>query len=90
MLRQEIGLKSLIFVAPGNFGTSVKIVEFAIAGRKFVVKKFLIEVATSAPMESQVALKKADVSPSGPGALLGFSLKKIVLISSTVGMDNIN
>ena len=79
-----MGLKSLIIVAPGNFGTSVKIVAFAVAGRKLVAKKFLIDVVTSKPIKSQVVLKKADVSPSGPGALLGLSLKKIVLISSAI------
>lgn len=85
MFRQEICRNSLIFVAPGNFGTKTRIVELAVAGRKFVAKKFLIEANTSTPMKSQEALKNAEVSPSGHGALLGFCLKKVDLISSSVG-----
>ena len=47
MLRQEIGLKSLIFVAPGNLGTKERMVAFVVAGRKLVAKKFLMaETAT--------------------------------------------
>lgn len=90
MLRQDIGLKSLILEAPGNLGTNERIVEFVVAGRKFVAKKFLTAEATSTPIVSQEALKNAEVKPSGPGALLGLSLKKTVLISSAVGMDNIS
>lgn len=53
----------------------MKIVAFVVASRKHEAKKFLVDVITSAPMVSQDDLKKAEVSPSGPGALLGFNLK---------------
>ena len=89
MLRQEIGLKSLIFIAPGNLGTKERMVAFVVAERKLVAKKFLMAETTSGPIVSHEALKNPDVRPSGPGALFGLSLKKVDVISSSVGMDNI-
>lgn len=87
MLRQAIGLKSVIFEAPGNLGTKVRIVAFAVAGRKHVAKKFFVDATTSAPIVFHEALKKAEVSPSGPGALFGFNLKYNFIISSSDGID---
>ena len=74
VFRQDIGLKSVICVAPRNFSTNVSIVAFAVAGRKTEAKKFLIDTTTSFPNVSQEVLKKAEVRPSGLGALFGFSL----------------
>ena len=88
VLRHEIGLKSLIFDAPGNLGTKESIVAFAVAGRKLVAKKFFTAAMTSTPMISHDDLKNAEVRPSGPGALFGFSLKNIDLISSLDGIDS--
>lgn len=81
-----MGQKSVILEAPGNFGTRESMVAFAVAGRNEVPKKSWIEATTSSPMISQEALKKPEVSPSGPGALFGFSLKKRRFISAAVGM----
>lgn len=64
---------------------SERMVEFAVAGWKLVAKKFLIADITSEPLVSQEALKNAEVRPSGPGALLGLSLKRTDLISTSVG-----
>lgn len=74
MFKQEIGLNSVNFDAPGNLGTKVRIVELVDEGRKAEWKKWVIEVMISSPTEPQAALKNPEVSPSGPGALFGFSL----------------
>ena len=55
-------------------------VEFAAEGRNELEKKCRIEAVTSFPISSHEALKKPEVSSSGPGALFGFSLKNIFLI----------
>lgn len=89
MFKQEIGLNSVNFDAPGNLGTKVRIVELVDEGRKAEWKKWVIEVMISSPTEPQAALKNPEVSPSGPGALFGFSLNIILRISSLVGIDNI-
>lgn len=76
----------MIFDAPGNFGTKDKIVAFADVGRNPDKKKCLTAITTSSPTTYQAALKKPDISPSGPGALLGLSLKTRNFISSGDGM----
>ena len=89
VFKQDIGRYSVMLLSPGNFGTRERIVAFAAAGRKEAAKKCWTEATTSSPRMSQLALKKPEVSPSGPGALLGLSLKNCFLISEADGMINI-
>ena len=86
VFRQAMGRYSDIFEAPGNFGTKVKIVEFVAAGRKLEEKNCWTESTASSPRVAHAPLKNPEVSPSGPGALFGLSLKKSFLISSDVGI----
>lgn len=73
--------------APGNLGTNARMVEFVKDGIKEVMKKCITEAMTSCPRKSHDDLKKAEVSLSGPGALLGFSLKRSFVISSGDGSE---
>lgn len=79
----------MIFEAPGNFGTKDKIVEFVVFGRKPELKNSWMEMIVSAPSNDHDALKNPEVSPSGPGALLGFSENISFVISSVVGIRRI-
>lgn len=57
-------------------------VAFIAAGRKLEVKNWLTELSTSRPRRDQADLKKHEVKPSGPGALLVFSFLGTLVISS--------
>lgn len=80
-----MGRYSVMSEAPGCLGTSVRMVALAVAGKNEEVKKSWTDCVTSPPSKSQVALKNPDVRPSGPGALLGFRLNIVRLISSAKG-----
>jgi len=83
-VQQAIGLKSPIPAGFGFFGTIDKLVAFIYLRRKLVSKKLFTAATKSSPTTDQEALKKSAVKPSGPGALFGFMLKRVALISSTV------
>lgn len=61
--------------------------EFTTEGKKPVLKKVLMELVTSEPIRDQEALKKPEVRPSGPGALFGFNLSKVLAIVSGEGRE---
>lgn len=69
-----------------NFGTNERIVEFVVFGRNPELKNSWIELIHSEPSKDQEALKNAEVSPSGPGALFGFNENMSFVISSAVGI----
>jgi len=81
-LHHEIGLKSSMQEGFSTFGTNAILVAFIQRGRKLFSKKYLMASVNSAPIISQLRLKKVDVKPSGPGALLSEIDSKACLISS--------
>lgn len=64
-------------------------VKFTTACKNPIEKKPPMEESTSGPMIGQEALKKPEVRPSGPGALFGFSLRRVLVIVSGDGEADI-
>lgn len=77
-------------MAPGFFGTKVRMVALVERGRNEEVKNCEIAHSTSSPTIDQAALKKAEVKPSGPGDLLGLIFFNTLAISSRVGAVDIS
>lgn len=76
-------------VAPGFFGTKVRIVALVEVGKKPEEKNCEIAVSTSSPRIDQADRKKAEVKPSGPGDLLGFNFLRTFAISAAEGGEDI-
>src|SRR4051812_3863710 len=84
-LQQEIGLKWVISVGFGHFGTRVIHVEFRDLRSLPLKKNSVMACTTSAPSIDHVDLKNSTVYPSGPGALFEGNVLKMASISVLVG-----
>ena len=65
----------------------MRIVALTAEGMKAVPKNRRMELITSSPKISHVALKKPEVRPSGPGDLWGLSLSIALVIDVASGRE---